>query len=344
MSNNWQKMSNTEITMGKIQMAVVGGGAWGTAFAMHLAKIAAEVPLWVREETVAHDINTLHENKTFLPNIELPRNLFAHNCLNETILGADIVFWVVPSQHLRAVISNAAANETCIHVIMTKGIERNTNLFPYEIAQSFFDSSQICVLSGPSFAEDVAQSRPAILACASHNAEIASFVQKSVSTQKLRVYVNPDPLGVSLCGAYKNIIAVASGMCNGLGLGESASAATITRGIAELVRLSKALGAKSETVFGIAGLGDMVLTCTSDKSRNFSLGKLLSSGVLHADTIERTLHVAEGIYAVFGALHFAREHKIDLPIAQAVFEALWENAAPATIATQLMLRPLKSEW
>ncbi len=325
-------------------VAIIGAGAWGTAFAIHLARKGVSVVLWTREPEVAEQIAREKVNKVFLPNARIPESIHPTTSLDEAIEEKDLIFWVVPTQFLRGVAQKTRPSPDTVHIAMSKGIERDRWKFPHQILEETFQTRNIAVLSGPSFAEEVAEGMPTVMVASSENLELARQIQNFVSDEHLRVYRNPDPLGVALGGAYKNVIALATGISDGLGFGHNTRAALITRGLSELVRLGEKLGANRQTLFGIAGLGDMVLTCTSAKSRNYSFGLQLGKGIPAEQIIASWKHIAEGIYTTFGALHFAEKFGIELPIAESVHRIVWEKASPQDEVLRLMNRPLKQEW
>ena len=326
------------------KIAIIGAGAWGTAFAIHLARLGMNPFLWARERKVLYSLEKERRNHDFLPGIKIPQNIVPKADIGEVVSDADKIFWVVPTQFLRSIAKSAVPKVNAVHIAMSKGIERESWKFPYQILAETFDSEDIAVLSGPSFAEEVAQGKPTVMVAASNKPNITVDIQHSISDVHMRVYRSSDPLGVSLGGAYKNIIALAAGISDGLGLGQNTRAALITRGLSELVRLGIAMAAEKETLFGIAGLGDMVLTCTSDKSRNYSVGLEIGRGREAKEILGGMKHIAEGIYTTFGALHFAEKFGIELPIARSVHRIVWENYSPADEVRNLMKRPLKSEW
>jgi len=326
------------------KISVIGAGAWGTAFANHMAQMGMPVMLWVREDDVCRQIESERVNRTFLPGIRLDDGIGSTTDLDNALANVEYVFWAVPAQHLRDVAQCAKPPANAIHIVMAKGIERNTWRFPFQILEEILAVENIIVLSGPSFAEEVAQGKPTVLVAASKSLNNARRIQHLISGAALRAYHSDDPLGVSLGGAYKNIIAIATGISDGLGFGHNARAALITRGLSELVRLGEMLGARRETLFGAAGVGDMILTCTSKISRNYSLGNRIGQGEKFGDIVDSMIHVAEGAYSTFGALHFAQSTDTELPIAIEVHEILWSGKDPLTGAKALMSRPLKSEW
>ena len=326
------------------KVAIVGAGAWGTAFAVHLARLGMRPHLWVRETEVLQSFEKEHRNSVFLPKIEIPENIIPTPSLDDAISGAERIFWVVPTQFLRNIVKSANPEPDATHIAMSKGIERESWKFPYRILAETFNSEKIAVLSGPSFAEEVAIGKPTVMVSASKNLEISMEIQSLISDIHLRIYRSSDPLGVSLGGAYKNIIALSAGISDGLGLGQNTRAALITRGLSELVRLGITLGAEKETLFGSAGLGDMVLTCTSSMSRNYSVGFEIGKGKSANDILGNMKQVAEGIFTTFGAIHFAEKFSMELPINLSVHRIVWENRSPVDEVRNLMARPLKSEW
>ena len=328
------------------QITIIGAGAWGTAFAIHLARHNYNVKLWIFEKDLAEQIQKQRINNVFLPDFELSENISPANDIAQTLENAEFVFWAVPTQHLRDIASiakNHAANGA-VHCVLGKGIERQNWQFPFQILSSTLNLDDVVVLSGPSFAEEVAQGKPTVLVAAAKSAEPAQKVQYLVSDEHLRVYRNDDPLGVSLGGAYKNIIAIGTGITDGLGLGHNTRAALVTRGLSEIVRFGEAIGAKRETFFGAAGLGDLVLTCTSEKSRNYSVGFRIGRGETFQQIASSMMQIAEGVHSTHGVLHIAREHNIELPIAIEVHNILWEGKKPVDGVRSLMSRPLKAEW
>jgi len=324
--------------------SVIGAGAWGTAFSIHLARCGYKVKMWVRERELAGKMKTSRRNKTFLPDFEIPKNVFFTNDLREAIDFSPVIFWAIPTQFLRGFLSDIKFSGDEINIILSKGIERDRWLFPYQIFEQATNSSRVCVLSGPSFAEEVARGLPTVLVAAAKNMKVAREIQHLVASQFLRVYRSDDVLGVSLGGAYKNIIAIAAGISDGLSLGHNARAALITRGLSEMVRLAERMGAKRETIFGAAGAGDMILTATSKLSRNYSVGFRIGKGEKFSSFKGEMIQVAEGVFSTFGAMHFAKIFDIELPIAEQVHNILWNDKSPEEGVKELMTRPLKEEW
>lgn len=329
---------------GKTKITVVGAGAWGTALAIHLAKKNLQVRLWVREADLLEIIENNRENEFFLPGIKIPEGVSATNGIGEAVCDAEIIFWAVPTQFLRSVVSKAVCSGATANVVLSKGIERGSNAFPMDIIMDVLNTDAVVVLSGPSFAEEVVLEIPTILVSASRYIELAETIRDIVSSPFLRCYSSDDAIGVSVGSALKNIIAIASGIIEGIGLGHNTRAALITRGLYEIARLASAMGARKETIFGIAGMGDLVLTCTSKKSRNYAVGQKLGKGERLESALSEIGHIAEGVYTTEGALSLAKKFGVELPITLMVHRILWEGYDIRKAVTELMTRPLKSEW
>lgn len=326
------------------KISIIGAGAWGTAFAIHMVRRKFDVDLWVRETDLARRMEQNRINDIFLPDFPLPENVSPTSDISRALGDAEFVFWAVPTQFLSQVIGTVENHTEIPSISLAKGIERGTWRFPYRILSDSIGTGCIAVLSGPSFAIEVAAGQPTVMTVAAESHELATQIQKFVSDDKIRIYRSDDPLGVSLGGAYKNIIAIATGISEGLRLGQNARAALITRGLSEMVRLGEAIGAQRESLFGAAGVGDMILTCTSHISRNYGLGLRIGAGEKFGDIIASMNHVAEGAFSTFGALHIAKEYKIELPIATEVHHVLWKGKSPYDGLRALMSRPLKKEW
>jgi len=333
------------------RIAVIGAGAWGTALAMVLSrKTTHSVRLWANEPEVCASIASERANNLFLPGIKMPEALEATNDLATALHRAEIVVSVMPSQHCRTLFERMAPHLTsdALFVSCTKGLEDGTLLRMSEVIadvvgrRSF--SPRIGALSGPSFAKEVARGDPTAVTVASSDAELARAVQQAFNDSRFRVYTNDDVIGVELGGALKNIIAIAAGVCDGLGLGHNSRAALITRGLAEVARLVVASGGRLDTMAGLAGLGDLVLTCTGDLSRNRSVGVELGHGRKLPDIIAG-MHgmVAEGVFTVKAAVGLAQKKRVEMPITEQMF-AILENGKPPQLAIEeLMTRAAKSE-
>jgi glycerol-3-phosphate dehydrogenase (NAD(P)+) len=332
---------NTALSYNSI--AVVGAGAWGTALAIVAAGNAAKVLLWAREKEIVESVSRARQNAMFLSGVTLPDNIEATSDL-ERAGDADAVLLVAPTQHVRSVL---AALRTVLKakvpvVLCAKGIETGTGLLLNEVLAELLPNAEPAILSGPSFARDVARKLPTAVTIAARES-IATRLQASLSQAWFRPYVSEDVGGVALGGAAKNVYAIACGMVEGAGLGESARAATISRGFAELLRLGAALGARSETLMGLSGFGDLVLTATSLSSRNFSLGVALGKGACLANISGAGHPLAEGAATAPALVARARRHGIELPIAEGVAAVLAGKLDVQEAAERLLSRPLKPE-
>jgi glycerol-3-phosphate dehydrogenase (NAD(P)+) len=329
------------------RVAVVGAGSWGTAVAAIVAEHAA-VQLWARDPGLAASINADHENARYLPGIALPDVVHATADLAEACSDADVVVLAVPSHGFRAVLSDAAAvigDEVPI-VSLAKGVEQDTHLRMTQVVADVLPThraDRIGVLTGPNLASEVAEGQPTASVIAIPEAETAAALQQLFMTRTFRVYTNPDVVGCEIAGALKNVIAIATGIAAGLGYGDNTKAALMTRGLAELARLGVALGGDSLTFSGLAGMGDLVATCTSEKSRNRYVGVELGRG-RHLDEIVTEMQmVAEGVKSTRAVLELAAQHGLEMPIAAMVGAVLYDDAAPAGLVPSLMLREAKAE-
>jgi glycerol-3-phosphate dehydrogenase (NAD(P)+) len=326
------------------RVGVIGGGAWGTALAQVAARAGLEPTLWAREADVVAAINARHENPLFLPGVALDPAIRATDNLAE--LGdADFVIAVAPAQHLRAVLRDFALHARLgLPVLLcAKGIEQGSLKLMTEVLAESLTAATPAVLSGPSFAGEVARGLPTAITLACPDAALAKTLAEAIATPTFRPYVSPDMIGAEAGGAIKNVLAIACGIVEGRGLGRSAHAALVTRGFAELTRLAVALGGKAETVAGLCGLGDLVLTCSSPQSRNMSVGLALGRGESLADALAGKLSVAEGVASAPAVRQLAKKLGVETPISDAVAAILaGETDVDAAIAA-LLARPLKSE-
>jgi glycerol-3-phosphate dehydrogenase (NAD(P)+) len=305
------------------------------------------VPLWVYEPDLAREMVRTRQNPLYLPGVHLPPAIRPTNDLR-SLADRDLVLLVVPSHAFRTVLERCREflHPDALVVTATKGLEIGTLETMSQVARDVLPSpgrDRIAVLSGPSFAAEVAAGRPTALVGAATDVELARAVQQSVSGDTLRVYAGTDPLGVEIGGAVKNVIAIAAGVADGLGLGPNARAALLTRGLAEMMRLGTALGARPRTLAGLAGMGDLILTCTSDLSRNRQLGLALAAGTRLKEYLAASRSVAEGVNACRSTLMLARLHAVEMPICQAVQQVLFEGQDPRRVVPQLMARDLKFE-
>jgi len=330
------------------RVAVIGAGSWGTALAMVAARNQHDVLLWAREPEVATGINRAHRNPFYLSSFDLPENIHATTSLEEALGGADFVLVVVPSHAMREVIERMRKiiNADTVLVSATKGVENGTLMRMDEVMKDVLGASfepRFVALSGPSFALEVAKGDPTAIVAASREARLSERVQRELSSNVFRVYTNDDCVGVELGGAIKNVVAIASGVVRGLGLGTNAVAAIITRGLAEMTRLALAQGARTETMAGLAGLGDLVLTCTGELSRNRHVGVEMGRGRRLADIVGEMREIAEGVKTTRAIYELGLRLKIDMPITASIYELLYEDKPALEAANELMGRPLKRE-
>ena len=324
---------------------VIGGGAWGTALAQALIRAGRDVTLWAREKEVACSINERHENAAYLPSVSLDAWLKATSDLAD-IRGCDAWLLVTPVQHTRSICTQLAAlgaDKDTPLLLCSKGIEIGTLTFPSQFVAESLVGHPLAVLSGPSFAIEVARQQPTALTLACADEALGHSLCQAISSPAFRPYFSPDVLGAQIGGAIKNVMAVATGIATGCKMGENARAALITRGLAEMMRLGVARGAQSETLMGLSGLGDLVLTCSSTQSRNMSLGVALGQGRTLDEILAERKSVAEGVPTTTAAAALAQKSGVDMPIVQAVDAILNKKAAVRDVITTLLSRPLKAE-
>jgi glycerol-3-phosphate dehydrogenase (NAD(P)+) len=328
-----------------VRIGVLGGGSWGTALAAHVRRCGHEVWLWVREPEVAAGILRDRRNEAYLPGADLPPGLMATTDLAEAATGSEALVIAVPSAFCREVYRalQPLASPDAMIVSATKGLELDTLLRMSEVAGAELPGRPLLALSGPSFALEVACGQPTAVVVASKDLAAAERVQRAVSSPAFRAYRSDDVVGVELAGALKNVIAIAAGILDGLGYGHNTVAALITRGLAEMSRLSLALGGRAETLAGLAGLGDLVLTCTGALSRNRSLGQALGRGRTLGEVQASTRSVAEGVRTTLAACTMAERAGAEMPIALQMRAVLYEGLAPREAVERLMSRTLKRE-
>ena len=326
-------------------ISVIGAGSWGTTLACLLAEKGYDVSLWAFEKQIVDEINAKKANSVYLPDVTLPSGLRATESLREALKDARYVLNVVPTQFTRSVFREAAGylNSDAVVISASKGIEQDTLMTVSEILKEV-TGRQVSALSGPSFAREVIQKLPTAVTLAAADAETALILQEIFNAGYFRVYTHSDIIGVELGGALKNVVAIASGICDGLGLGHSARAALITRGLAEITRLGRAMGANPTTFSGLSGLGDLVLTCTGPLSRNYTVGVNLGKGLKIKDIVSSTRSVAEGVATSLSAFELARRKNVEMPIIEQVYRVLYEEKDPETAVRSLMNRALKSEF
>ncbi|HWQ54718.1 MAG TPA: NAD(P)H-dependent glycerol-3-phosphate dehydrogenase [Bryobacteraceae bacterium] len=330
-------------------LGIIGGGSWGTALAIVLAPRFRRVRLWVYEKDLAERIETGRVNDVYLPGFELPPNVEAVNDLAAALDGAGTVLSVMPSHLVRAIYDQMLPllKPSMTFVSATKGLENGTLLRMSEVIDAVVCrrfKTNVAVISGPTFAREVAAGEPTALVVASRDLRLAETVQNAFSGPTFRLYSSTDPAGVEIGGAVKNVVAIGAGVCHGLGLGSNAMAALITRGLAEMTRLAAAMGARRETLAGLAGMGDLVLTCTGQLSRNRSVGVELARGRRLDDIVQSMKMVAEGVKTTNATVDLARRFGVETPIATQMYEMLHFGVSPTEAIRKLMERSLKTEY
>lgn len=331
-----------------VKFTVIGAGSWGSAMAYYLGRLGFPTRLWVREEEVLADLVQTRVNHTFLPGYEFPVTVSFHKTIPESLEGSEVVFVAVPSQFCRQVYQRMDEHlkRGQLIVSLTKGLEQKTFKTMSEVMEEVFDSGRrlkLAVLSGPSFAREVAAGHPTALVLASRDQVMARELQETISSRQLRIYTSSDVTGVELGGAVKNVMAIAAGISVGLGYGNNSRATLITRGLVEMTRLGLALGARKETFYGLAGLGDLVLTCTSEMSRNYRVGLELSRGKSLKQILSDMKMVAEGVRNTLTVYKLAHRKKIEMPICQQVYEVLYLSKPAHKALEELMSRSLTEE-
>jgi glycerol-3-phosphate dehydrogenase (NAD(P)+) len=330
------------------QLAIIGGGSWGTALAIVLAPRFESVGLWVYESDLAGQMERDRENPVYLPGFQLPANVICSADVEEVLEGAGIVVSVVPSHVVRGVFRNILPylREDMLFVSATKGLENGTldrmTEVIREVTAGAFEP-RVVVLSGPTFAREVAAGKPAAVVAASADEEASRLVRERFSGPTLRVYSGNDPAGVEIGGAVKNVVAIGAGVCSGLELGHNALAALITRGLAEMTRLAVAMGGRQATLSGLAGLGDLVLTCTGELSRNRQVGLELAQGKGIREIVGSRPMIAEGVKTTAATVELATRYSVEMPIAQQMHAMLNLGRPPAEAVRELMERSLKME-
>jgi len=331
-----------------MNLAIIGGGSWGTALALVLAPRFGQVRMWVYEEDLAQRMQSTRETSTYLPGFRIPENVSASSGLAATLDQAEIVCGVMPSQHARELYTAMLPNldPAVILVSATKGLEKGSLLRMSEVIEQVCQPCfvpRVGVLSGPTFAKEIAQGEPAAVVISSRDSAVARQVQTAFSGPSFRLYSNQDPVGVEIAASLKNVVAIAAGVCYGLGLGSNVQAALITRGLAEITRLAVAMGGQTRTLAGLAGLGDLVLTCGGELSRNRKVGLELSKGRAIGEIVGSMQMVAEGVETCGAAVALGQKFGVDLPIIQQMHAVLHGSKSPREALRQLMERSLKDE-
>jgi glycerol-3-phosphate dehydrogenase (NAD(P)+) len=322
------------------RIAVIGGGAWGTALAQVAARAGREVLLWAMEDDVVDSINSAHENPAFLPGITLDPAIRATGALDD-IGACDAWLVVTPAQHMRSVLERAPRCDVP-RILCSKGIEEHSGELLHKVAGEACPGAPVAVLSGPTFAHEVARGLPTAVTLAAEDRESGKRLRDALAQPEFRIYLSDDVAGAEIGGAVKNVLAIACGVVEGRGLGQNARAALIARGFAEMTRFGVAMGARAETLAGLSGLGDLVLTCSSTSSRNYSLGKGIGEGRSADELMADRRTVAEGAFTAPVLARIARARAIDMPIVDAV-DALLKGAAIDSVVEDLLARPPKSE-
>lgn len=329
----------------KMRIGIIGDGGWGTALALVLHQSGHEVRVWGAFPEYVEEVRRSRENRKFLPGVRIPDAIVWTHDRRNAAGDADAIVAAVPSKFyaetLRPFRDILPAKTPILSV--TKGLERSSGRRMTEVAAEIFGRTQIAALSGPSHAEEVARNIPTAVVVASADRTCAEFFQSLFTIPAFRVYTSPDPIGVELGGALKNVIAIAAGACDGLGFGDNTKAALITRGLAEITRLGCAMGAKAETFAGLSGMGDLVVTCMSRHSRNRRVGERLGRGEPLEKILEEMEQVAEGVWTCGTALELAQRHRVEMPIAQHVHAVLRGDMRPGNAVQALLARPQKSE-
>jgi glycerol-3-phosphate dehydrogenase (NAD(P)+) len=324
-----------------VNISILGSGSWGTAMGKVLTMNGHNVIIWTRNEKVKNNIIS-GENPHYLPGITLPKNLSATINIDEAIKNSEIIVLAVPSQAVRSVLKRIKYNNQTI-VNLSKGIEIETGFLISDIVKEILNTENYCVLSGPSHAEEVARDVPTSVVISGNNISQANKIQKEFSNVSFRIYTNEDLKGVEVSGAVKNIYAIASGVIDGMGNWDNTKAALITRATVEMARIGEIFGGERETYAGLAGIGDLIVTCTSQHSRNRYVGEQLGRGKKLDEILEAMNMVAEGVYTVKAVHNIALKNKIEMPIAEKLYEVIYNGVDPKMAMHELMTRELKSE-
>lgn len=342
------KPTFTLMNKNEIKIGVLGAGSFGTAMAVHLAHNGFPVILWAHDPKVAETLQTIRENKTYLPGVILPENITSTNSLETTVQGKSVLLQVIPSHATRSVMTKVAGMIESQTIVLncTKGIENETLLTMSELLHEILPSpnrNKLAYLSGPSFAREVALGMPTAVTIASKNPDAAKFCQHVFSNHRFRVYTTEDIVGSELASALKNVIAIAAGISDGLGFGHNTRAALITRGVAEILRLGKKMGANEMTFLGLSGMGDLVLTCTGDLSRNRNVGIQLGQGKKLDEILSSMKMIAEGVKTAKAAWALAQKHDVEMPITEQIYRVIFENKDARSAVFDLMTRESKAE-
>lgn len=326
-------------------LAILGAGSWGTALAIALAGRFQRVNLWAHHRERSAELANLRENRSYLPGFLLPPNVTVSPDLKTAVSGCPIVLCVIPSRFLRAVLLNASVHiePSATLVSAAKGLENESLFRMSQVIRSTLEHHPVAVLSGPTFAKEIAAGEPAAMVIASEDIAVAEHIQRAFATLSLRLYASSDVAGVEIGAALKNVIAIGAGLCRGLGLGSNSVAALVTRGLAEITRLAVAMGGQPRTLSGLAGLGDLVLTATGDLSRNRSVGLQLGQGRTLTEILARMAMIAEGVETCRAAYCLGLREQVEMPIVSKMYELLYQGKDPRQAIRELMERPLTTE-
>lgn len=329
-----------------MKITVLGTGAWGTALAIHFAKHGHRVAMWSHNMAHARAIQAERVNERYLPGFVLPENIQVYDELSQSLHDTDLILAVTPVVGLRSSMQAVkAAGFADLPVLAAcKGFELDSGLLPHQVVRQVLpDNDKIGVLSGPSFAQELAAQQPCAVCLASENSIWIRDLAAELNTTVMRLYANDDVIGVAVGGAVKNVMAIATGLCDGLGCGLNARAALVTRGLAEITRLAEAMGAQSKTLMGLSGIGDLILTCTGALSRNRKVGLGLAEGKTLYQVLKEIGHVAEGVPTIDEVHNAACRHQIDMPITAMLYQLVRHELTPQDIVERLMQRPPVSE-
>lgn len=329
--------------MNYMKVGIIGAGSWGLALSIVFSE-KNDVKLWVRREEILNYLKEYRESPDYLKGIKLPDNVFFTSSYEE-FRDRDVIFVVVPSKYFRETIKNFKGYvKEKVVISCAKGIETDTLCFPTDIIKQELNPKYFGVLSGPSHAEEVSRKLPCAITLVTNNKRVTKSIQKEISTEFFRVYEWDDIIGVEISGSYKNVIAISAGIVDGLNLGNNAKASLITRGLHEIVKLGKKLGGKTETFYGLSGVGDLIVTCTSVYSRNRNLGEMVAKGFIAEEVVKSSKMVAEGYYNAKSIKKLSEKYKVELPIANEVYEIIYNSKPPLESLKDLMKRELKQEF
>ena len=328
------------------QIGIIGAGSWGTALALLFNKMSHKVILWSFSIEEVNTLNCLRENNRKLPGIHIPNSIYITNDLEEAIIGQEILIMAVPSIAMRTTSKKCSKyiNEKQIIINAAKGIESKTLLTMSNVIKEEILCENIAVMSGPTHAEEVAVGIPTTIVIGAKDKQLAKYLQNIFMSDTFRVYISSDVIGIELGGALKNIIALAAGMAAGLGYGDNTKAAIITRGIAEITRLGLAMGGKLETFYGLTGIGDTIVTCTSKYSRNFKAGYYIGTGASCEKALEKVMMTVEGIYTLNSAIELGKRYNVELPICEKMNDIICNGISPNLAVRELMMRDKTSEY